>query len=522
MAIQVSDEKAYVRAGWIAYILLTTAFIVMGWPGNAHSQAADNLEPHIRIGISKLREVFDPAFAEAANTAAQIRNIHRTLVTYSPKGTISSDLAYLWRINSDYRVYAFCVGQEFFHDGKPITLHDIQYSMNRLLLDPDDTFYVVKDLRRLAPKIIPNKELEASPAFKGGYCFDVQLLEPYPEFLHVLTSSDFTIVPNLSLPSHKIGSGKFRISRFIKQDGILELSRVKPLSDGRVNRISLLEVGTSVMAQERMRAGDIDVFIGVDDFQKLTNLDSPMKVSYLESLAIDHLFFNLKRPYLKDKAFRRDISLLFQHVVSQHDKGQPRGLEYQPHFMPKGLLPPQYYRSQRPRFDQAQFVRRWKGKSPTKKLLVVGTVNQLSPVMIRDLRSYLADINISLEYVSDFYGKSRELITSRRYDLCFISWMGMYERPEAFLHIFDGGLFADTEADEYFRQLLSASHAIRFQKDSQIRQERFMDIVRKIEETHYVIPMFRLRTPILHTPQVILPDSKFRFSMDFEAIRKSR
>lgn len=74
----------------------------------------------------------DPAIAGDASSAAYIVEIFGGLVTIDRDLNIVPDIAERWEISADGTVYTFFIRRDaLFHDGRPVTAEDFQYSLER-------------------------------------------------------------------------------------------------------------------------------------------------------------------------------------------------------------------------------------------------------------------------------------------------------------------------------------------------------------------------------------------------------
>ena len=89
-------------------------------------------------GTARLVQLFvdpptlDPHLTTDATSARIIVEVFGGLVTIDPSLDIVPDLAESWDISEDGRVYTFHLRPDAkFHDGKPVTAHDVQWSLER-------------------------------------------------------------------------------------------------------------------------------------------------------------------------------------------------------------------------------------------------------------------------------------------------------------------------------------------------------------------------------------------------------
>ena len=176
-------------------IVLTTLTIALS--GCAGDKAEDSSK--ITIGIPQDIDSLDPHKAEGAGTREVLFNIYEGLVKPDENGNLNPAVASNYTISEDGKTYTFTLRDGIkFHNGNPVTVEDIKYSIDRCadtskgdplvpafsnidsvnILDQSHVSIVLKKtdtdfLSYLTTAIIPkeNTDPENNPAGTGPYMY---------------------------------------------------------------------------------------------------------------------------------------------------------------------------------------------------------------------------------------------------------------------------------------------------------------------------------------------------------------
>ena len=88
------------------------------------------------IGSMGAPLTLDPALVQDATSAEYVVHLFSGLLGIDDKLQIVPDLAEKWDVSADGKTYTFSLRNNArFHDGRPVTAHDVKYSLERAL-DP--------------------------------------------------------------------------------------------------------------------------------------------------------------------------------------------------------------------------------------------------------------------------------------------------------------------------------------------------------------------------------------------------
>ena len=208
-------------------------------------------ESSITIGIPQdLEESLDPHKAVAAGTKEILFNIYEGLVKPDSDGNMVPAVASKFTMDSEGKTYTFTLRDGIrFHDGTPVTVEDIQYSIERCADTSGEGTLLVPAFSNIeSVEIVDEKTV------------NVHLVDADTEFISELTAA---IIPkdNADPDGTAIGTGPYRfVSRSI-QDNIV-LTRFEDYWGAKANikDITLKIIADGDMIVTNLKSGAIDMF----------------------------------------------------------------------------------------------------------------------------------------------------------------------------------------------------------------------------------------------------------------------
>jgi ABC-type transport system substrate-binding protein len=159
----------------------------------------------------------DPAFAKDNSAIWACNQIFNGLVQLDDSLNIKPDIAKKWSISEDAKTYTFTIKKKvFFHEHKlfknkkrEVTAHDFKYSFDRL-----------NNEKTASPGSNTLQQVEYYKVINDT-TFQIQLKQPFPAFLGVLTTKYCSVLPK-EIVSHygnnfranPIGTGPFKFKRW--------------------------------------------------------------------------------------------------------------------------------------------------------------------------------------------------------------------------------------------------------------------------------------------------------------------
>lgn len=174
------------------FCLLTMLFAGCGQTNTSdHQKAPDNKQ--VLVSGSMDINTFDPALASDLNSASAIQMAFTGLVSLDANGNIQKQLANSWEFSPSSLTWTFHLKPDLkFSDGKPLTSHDIAWSINRALekdtKSPTAPYYLryIKDSDKLNSGAI-SSIIGDSLITPDVNTIEIKVSQPVAFFLDTLT-----------------------------------------------------------------------------------------------------------------------------------------------------------------------------------------------------------------------------------------------------------------------------------------------------------------------------------------------
>ncbi len=311
----------------------------------------------------------DPAFASGQATIWPCNQLYNGLVDMDDQLRVVPAIAKSWTISEDGKTYTFILRDdvqfhqtEFFPFGKPryVTAEDFVYSLGRIL-SPE----VASPGAWIFQKV--KRDKEGNPAFKAlnDTVFQIELSEPFPPFLGILTMKYCSVVPHevverygKDFRKHPVGTGPFQMQLW--EEGVKLVMRKNPNyfeKDSAGNRLPYIDaVAVSFIVDKQsvfmeFMKGSLDFMSGVDPSYKdaLLTKDGQLNPEYADKIKLitgpylntEYLGFNLKpsgkRNPLMDKRIRQAINYGFDREKMMKYLRNNMGYAGDGGFVPRGM-----------------------------------------------------------------------------------------------------------------------------------------------------------------------------------------
>jgi ABC-type transport system substrate-binding protein len=203
--------------------LLLVAALTMGFCSRPARNASRELKP-------KLLDVRLVYFNSPRNLIPYLGNIYievqltdlifNNLVRANYAGVLAPELAESWEISQDRKTYTFHLRSNvFFHNGKPLTVDDVIFTLERLILDS-------RSLHRAVNTIAGSSDFLSGRAMKvsglkkiGPHVLKIELAQSFNYFLEFLSGEYAAILPDNfagktpdAFNENPIGTGPYRLS----------------------------------------------------------------------------------------------------------------------------------------------------------------------------------------------------------------------------------------------------------------------------------------------------------------------
>ena len=413
-------------------------------------------------GTARLVQLFvdpptlDPHLTTDATSARIIVEVFGGLVTIDPSLDIVPDLAESWDISEDGRVYTFHLRPDAkFHDGKPVTAHDVQWSLERAtnpLTESPVADQYLGDIVGVKEKLAGDVLTISGVRFIDEHTIEITIDEAKSYFLAKLTYPTGFVLDKENVEENPRqwfrepnGTGPFRLTEY-RVGETLKLGRNEHFHLGppKLEEVEfILSGGTSMLMYEN---DEIHVAgVGLAD---LDRLNDPNNELYAElktapaSFSVNYIGLNVTEPPLDDVKVRQALNFAIdkQEIASivLGDLVEPAD----------GILPPNF-----PGYDQQ--VRGYDYDPARAKQLLEeskygGDLENIPPITITTPGSFGANVSLDMEVILQMWERNLGItaefqqteyatflkdLHKGRFQMFDIGWIADYPDPENFLDV---------------------------------------------------------------------------------------
>lgn len=311
----------------------------------------------------------DPAFASGQAAIWPCNQLYNGLVDMDDQLQVVPAIAKSWTISEDGRTYTFFLRNDVqfhqtgffpFNGPRYVTASDFVYSLGRIL-NPD----VASPGAWIFQKV--KRDKNGVPAFKAlnDTVFQIELSEPFPPFLGILTMKYCSVVPHEVVERYgkdfrkfPVGTGPFQMQMW--EEGVKLVMRKNPNyfeTDSTGKRLPYIDaVAVSFIVDKQsvfmeFMKGSLDFMSGVDPSYKdaLLTKEGRLNPEYADKVRLitgpylntEYLGFNLKPTEgvnpLMDKRIRQAINYGFDREKMMKYLRNNMGYAGDGGFVPRGM-----------------------------------------------------------------------------------------------------------------------------------------------------------------------------------------
>ncbi len=265
----------------------------------------------------------DPALTSDVESATYIVEIYSGLVSFNKDLKIVPDLAEKWDVSNDGKTYTFTIRQNAkFHDGRPVTAQDVQYSLERAA-DPKTRSTVsplyLGDIVGFNEKYTGQAKTISGIKVIDNYTIQIDIKQPISYFLAELAHPTAYVVDKFNVESGEQpwylkpnGTGPYKLVQW-DQGQLIVLEKnndyygdVKP----SVDRVEMILGGGSGMT--RYENGDLDaVRVSIADIERVSDTSNPLnkELDVEPQLSTGFLVFNTRKAPFDDPKVRMAFAM---------------------------------------------------------------------------------------------------------------------------------------------------------------------------------------------------------------------
>lgn len=247
-----------------------------------------------------------------------LSQVGQTLVEQNEIAEIIPGIASSWEVSPDMRVYRFKIRQGItFHDGTPLELEDILYSLNRTVYSPANlSYYSLNVIEGYEEGL----KLKRCPGIRGlpDDRVEIRLTRPYAPFLRILTSSGLAIQKKAAAEKTGtfMGTGPYRLVRQ-GEEFILEafLGYVGPYPP-KIKRVKLVSDTGVLTGQRKLSSSSIpDYVVGYREDQLGPLSPNDYRIVRKPGTSLSGFYLNHESPRLRSREERLRLIGVLQKVL---------------------------------------------------------------------------------------------------------------------------------------------------------------------------------------------------------------
>jgi ABC-type transport system substrate-binding protein len=255
--------------------------------------------------------------------------IFNNLVRANYAGVLAPELAESWEISPDRKTYTFHLRHNaFFHNGKPLTVDDVIFTLERLILDTRSPHWAVSTIAG-SGDFAGGRTLKVTGLKKiGPHTLKIELTRSFSYFLEFLSGEYAAILPEnfagkapAAFNENPIGTGPYRLSQrtlntvkntrfkvfhFLKNQNYFEPT-------GNIDHIDFYFFDGDISSEAKLYF-DI-VFISHKDIQAI----SASPGYNIINTSYNSLFFLILNPQENSDLRQRNIRQLIQYGINREE-----------------------------------------------------------------------------------------------------------------------------------------------------------------------------------------------------------
>jgi len=471
-----------------------------------------NLDP--RIGLDAQSERIDNLIFDDLLSRGDDLNVAPGL---AERWEIPDPLTYVFHIHKGVK----------FHDGRPLTSHDVKWTFDSLLSGK------IRSTKAAVYKIVDHIDApdDSTVIF--------HLKEPDATLLWNLSDGAIGIVPFGSLDDmtgRPVGSGPFKfVSAETDREVVLEANDSYWGGRPRLSRVRFAVVpdATTQALELRKGSGDIAINSLTPDTVLTLARDPALAVEHSAGTRLAYLGFNLRDPILKDVRVRQAIACALdrQPMIDYLWAGDAA--------VASSILPPQSWA-----FDgnvrlyphdvaKANQILDDAGYAPRDgirfHITMKTSTDENTRLMVAVMQQQLRQAGIALDIRSFEFATFFADVTHGAFQMYGLRWIGGNEDPDIFEYAFDSAKFPPNGANRGFYsnpKIDSLIHQARSQTDPAARRPLYAEVQRTLADDLPYINLWYLDNVLVHTRRVrnikLNPAGNFDFLRTAELAPESR
>jgi len=473
-----------------------------------------------RVPLMNNPATLDPAYVQDEYSSAVVHQLFDGLVRFDPYLMVLPALAETWQVEDQGKLYRFFLRKNArFHNGRPVTVEDVVFSISRLLrVDPSPAIlpHLLKITGAQEYRDHKSDRVEGLEPI-NDHVFLVRLKEPHIPFLTALGMYQAKIIPKAETTrlagqffQNPVGSGPFR---FVSWEAN-KLIRLKRFSEYYAGNAFLDEIVYRIypgVGYEQVvadfRKGDLEEMPVYGNIRQ--EISTKKKIQWFHRPSLSLLFYgmNCNHPFLKNPELRKALSMAIdrQKLVTRVYKGQ---FEPAKTILPPGM--PGYYPQKQMVLNDVSLARDHlrqalgeKADSMPALEIVSGSQSSFAKAELNSVRDWCDQLGIpvKIKFITD-WTKFKAYLRSESVQIYRYAWFADMPDPDSFLY----PLFASDSPVNFMRyqnkevdQMLLTARGI---VDPVERSKMYQRIEEIVLKSSPLIPLFYLSIDRAYQPTV--------------------
>ena len=441
----------------------------------------------------------DPHLTTDATSAQIIIEVFGGLVTIDRDLNIVPDLAERWDISPDGRVYTFYLDPDaVFHDGRPVTAHDVQWSLERAtnpLTESPVVDQYLGDIVGVEEKLNGDAQTISGVRFVDEHTIEITIDEPKAYFLAKMTYPTGFVLDRENVEAdprrwfrEPNGTGPFKLSRYdVGELMVLTRNDDYHLGAPRLDAVEMiLSGGTSMLMYEN---DEIHISgISLADLDRLLDPNNPLNSNLRRAeptFSVQYIGMNVNEPPLDDPKVRQALNLAI-------DKQEIATIVLGDLVVPaQGILPPGF-----PGFNNNLMSYEFNPEEAMRLLEESKYGDDLAnipPITMTTAGSFGANVSLDMEVVLQMWERNLGItaefqqteyatflkdLHKRRFQMFEIGWIADYPDPQNFLDI----LFHSESSNNHTHYSNSEVDALLEQARTETNEAERIRIYQQVEQ----------------------------------------
>jgi peptide/nickel transport system substrate-binding protein len=470
----------------------------------------------VTVSLDQNPDNLDPRIGQNAAAQHLAELIFSSVVRKNDNGEIIPDVALRWEM-PDPTTYVFHLRDDVrFHDGRPLTSKDVQYTFRSLL---DGTVHTIKaghpyNLIRSIEAPDPRTVI-------------FTLKEPYAPFLWNVALGVIGIIPEGSgndFQHHLVGSGPFKLVRYAQdQEVLLERNNSYFGRKAGVPSLRFRIIPEEIVAALELRKGTVDIALNVlsPDLIEVLKNDPNLKIVQSAGTNYQYMAFNLTDPVFSDLRVRQAFAYGIdrEQIIKYLWRGQARPAS--------GVLPPGLwaYNDEVRKYpydpQRARELLRASGHEHLSFTYRLNNDTEMPRLMASVFQRQLREIGVMMQIQGNEFATFFADIIKGDFQAYSLRWLAANNDPDIFNYIFYSGSVPPNGANRGHYSNARVDELIEFgrrETDTDKRKEAYREIQRIVAEEVPYVSLFYLDNVCVYAKRIegirLTPPGEFSFFTD--------